>query len=321
MLVFSLTANAQYPEYPYDHPRKSYPRRINIEHLPLADHAMRTGAGMEKLWESYNSRTTKDFVATYNQLAPCWSDMRPGFKCVEFENTQIGYARMYFMNLGRYLESVRVIIDIEKGNFYVWPSFDHEKVYGPFKGNPQEEFVLAEIKRKESRDLTGIKFTYLSKRWKFPDERDAMQPRDGRYDYVGGMPSGREMEAAALNIQFFRFRLENNSDKDLVVLTHNMSPAVFKLYKFKEWKNWAREAPSVFYADWMNLNSYYWTPLPARSAFEFEVNTGCESPLNCELGITLNDGNEFYNEVEVTADFPGNPRRKFRKENEPPPRP
>ena len=332
MFFISLQVQAQV-EYPYYVPEKVRITKINIEALPRADSGIGEGTNFKELQESY-SHSVEEFVVTPNRGKPCESVLKENFKCLEIENTQIGYKDklpnyyyflddFYFRQLSGDADSILVYYDVKKNYFYIRPSDNSTVVFGAFKGEPIAELNKAAFPQKERNNFACVSMTYFSKRWEFPNEEDIIKKyrNRGDYDFVGGRMSGRQMESFALDSQFFRFRLENKSGKDLYFLNNNNDIETFALSKFPKDIGWRRSSLQPFNsAKDYNMGSLNWVSLPNNSAFEFEIKTGCSEKETCATGIYLNDTRSFRDVVEIIAVFPGNKPRKFSKKNAPPKR-
>ncbi len=336
MMLFwaALIPVAAQVQYPYYVPSKERMTRINLEALPLSGFGYDQSAKIEKLEESYAAHPIKDFIAEENAERDCRSILREGYKCYEIENTQIGYEsriadyypypinRGYFRTADPQSKTLQIFYHAAKNQFFLRPLKWIDKIYGPFKGEPLTVLKKAEFPAKERNTFSGVEFKYLSKRWEFPDEKDAMVDRNpSYYDFIGGSLSGREVEDMRLNSQLFKFRLENKSGKNLYFLYFGNEPEVFQLDKSPEWISWRRQSQPKFNStsDY-NLNQLNWTSLPNNSAVEFETKTGCDIRQTCAIGIYLNDERSFWDEVEIIAIFPSNKRREFSPQNTPPKR-
>lgn len=321
-------------QYPYYVPAKERVTRINIERLPLTGYAVRETGSIQKIEESYALSTVKDFIETPNRQQDCQSVLREGFQCFELENTQIGYSGQidgyypfpisggYFRTIDRRSKILQVFYNAEKNHFFVRPSKEVDKIYGPFKGEPLTELKNAEFPVKERTSFEGVKFKYVSKRWEFPDEKDVMLDRKSAgYDLSGGSLSGRQVEGMRLNSQFVRFRLENNSGQNLFLLYFGDEPEVFQLDRFPKWISWRTQSQPKFNAgsDY-NLNNLNWVSLPKNAAIEFETKAKCDIRQTCAICIYLNDDRSFWDEVETIAVYPSNKKREFSPENAPPSR-
>lgn len=321
-------------EYPYYVPSKERLTKVNIENLPLGNYGFDETGNIEKLEKEYTALNAEYFITAPDAEQTCASVLRKGFRCYEIKNTQIGYGEplrlqnyQYYISDGRYFRTfdsqskeLQIFFDAAKNQFFVRPSKRENRVFGPFRGEPLAELKKAEFASKDRNNFAGVSFAYLSKRWEFPDEKDALFDRNsGQYDFVGGMISGRQMEDLALNSQFFRFRLENKSGKNLCFLYDDNEPEVFHLDKFPEWISWRRPSPKRFNnGDGYSPNWLNWVSLPNNSAVEFEVKAGCAILQTCAVGIYLNDEKSFWNEIEIIATYPSNKKREFSPKYAPP---
>jgi len=334
MFLLSVVQISAQVQYPYYFPSKERLTRINLEVLPLSGYGFDQSAKIEKLEELYTSHSVKDFIAEENAERDCRSVLREGYKCYEIENMQIGYesriadyypypiSRGYFRTIDPQSKTLQIFYHTAKNQFFLKPSKRGDKIYGPFKGEPLTALKKSEFSIKERSAFPGVEFTYLSKRWEFPDEKDAMLDRNSPdYDFIGGRISGREVEDMRLKSQFVKFRLENKSGSNLYFLFFGNEPEVFQLDKFPEWKSWRRQTPPKFNSESdYNLNQLNWASLPNNSAVEFETKAGCDVPQICAIGIYLNDARSFWDEIEMFAIYPSRERREFNPQNTPPKR-
>ena len=312
--------------YPYYVPPRDRFTRINIEQLHLGDHAFPESARIQRLYDEYTRKKATDFISQPDPEHSCKSQLQPGYTCRELPDTQVGYleylkAGQYFRRLDPDSREVQVFHHVEKNQFYVRASRRQDRVFGPFKGDPIAALKRATVQAKKRYSFPGVTLEYLSKRWEFPDEKDAMLDRSSPdYDFVGGRISGRQIEAARLLSQFFRFRVENRSGKQLYLLYLSDVPETFELMRGRSDEAWRRQKhSSVDPLSGYRVESLNWVSLPDRSAIEFETKAGCALEWICAVGVYLNDEQNLLNEVQLIASYPSNRERRFSPKYAPPP--
>ena len=321
-------------EYPYFVPPKNPIVRINIQDLQSEKYIDDRSDLIKTAEDYFSSLTAEDFISKANAERDCQSVLRKGIKCYEIKNAKIGYneplylqnyqyqSSGYFRSFSPHSAKLQIFYDVEKNKFYINSSDELKKLLGPFLGEPLAALENAKFPAKKRTEFADVKFSYLSKRWEFPDEKDALVNRENdSYDFVGGRMSGRQIENMRLQSQFFRFRVENNSEELRFLLYAGINPEIFYLEKFPEWINWARQTPARFNSDEnLPLGSLNWVAFPKHSAIEFEIPASCDIREICAVGIYLNDEQSFWNEVQTLAVYPGSKQRVFSPEYAPPKR-
>ncbi|HEX6279270.1 MAG TPA: hypothetical protein VFZ49_04565 [Pyrinomonadaceae bacterium] len=306
--------------------------KINLERLLLDDpRGIQEPLFQSRLEQFFASASRSDFFTQPDSSGTCDSSFREAFRCIELNNAQAGYivTRVtndecrfpYFYPLNDKTRALYVYFD--NRNYQYWVRVpDPERIYGPFYGEPAERIRNAVIPYKQRRSFPGFLGQFLSRRWEFPDERDAMSDRKSdHYDFIGGRISGREEEAIRLNSAFLKFRLTNNSSEHLFIQYRNGRPYVQYLGRFAGEKNWG--VPSWQDIDGPNFyigQQVSWETLPRGSAFEFETKHGCQKPMLCAIRLWVNDERGSWDPVAVDIQYPGYAKRVFSRKHRPPQR-
>lgn len=304
--------------------------KIRFEHLLLDDsRGIQEPVIQRRLEQYFASAKRADFFRQPDSSGTCDSSLREGFRCIELNNAQAGYIVTpstndecrfpYFYPLNDKTRALYVYFDHR--NYQYWIRVpDPERIYGPFYGEPLDRLKNSVVPYKDRRSFAGLEVRFLSKRWQFPDERDAMSNRrNDHYDFMGGRISGREEEAMRLNSSFVRFRLTNSTREHLFIQYRNGEPYVQYLSRFRTDEKW--RAPSWEDIDGANFyagQQVSWEALPPGSSFEFETRAGCQKPMLCAIQLYVNDERGSRDPVAVEAPYPGYAKREFSRKNRPP---
>jgi hypothetical protein len=120
--------------------------------------------------------------------------------------------------------------------FYLWINhWNFLNVLRPFVGNPKLALNQAIKPRKGERHFPGVNLSVMSQRWIYPDERQARMPRGPQYsDCSHGGPCGRDIEQQNLNTFITRFRLVNNTGRNIYYLgdLNSVDPIGYRLPEF-----------------------------------------------------------------------------------------
>ncbi len=172
---------------------------------------------------------------------------------------------------------------------------------GPFVGNPNIVLKQAIKQRRRERHLRGVSLSVVSQRWKYPDEKDVRMPRDEHYDCAHGHLSGKVIERAHLNTFLTRFRLINNSKRDLYYLADYSNPIGYRLIKSAKRTDLDR-AVTRYSAHELRFDMS-WKLLPPRSAVEFEVEEIGWEPTEQSYAVSLNTEPTYWDEVEIQGEY------------------
>lgn len=109
----------------------------------------------------------------------------------------------------------------DRDRFYLWNTlWGLSNVVGPFDGNPKRALKQAIKPRKGERHFPGVNLSFVSQRWLYPDERQALVPPGSgvHSDCSMDAPCARDIEQQNLNTFITRFRLVNDTRKKIYYL-------------------------------------------------------------------------------------------------------
>ena len=255
----------------------------------------------QDIFDFYDSkRTPNSFYLEWNHWNPkkCWegSQLREGViaYCLPHANLGRTVVDLYPQLVDRFVSiglcsGIYVWYEPGMSRYYLWNGcWNFTNVLGPFSGDPNTSLKRA-IKPRKEQQLRDVSLSVVSQRWMYPDEKQVRMPRDEHYDCMHGHPSGRAIERVKLNTFITRFRLTNNSRRDVFYLASQSNSEPLQL---------AGNLPDDGRLD------IQWIRLPDAASVEFElVEVGWKLRKDQTCAVTLNTEPTYWDETQVRATY------------------
>ena len=267
----------------------------------------------KNIFEFHDSKLTPNtFYLKLNfDPAKCWegSQLREGVIAYCLPHVKLGHTvvDLYptlvdrFISLGGPCAGMYVWYEPGMNRYYLWSGcWSFTNVLGPFSGDPNTSLKRA-IKPRKEQQLPDVNLSVASQKWRYPDERKVRVPRDAHYDCAHGHASGRSIEWTSLNTFITRFRLTNNSRKDVFYLASQSNSEPLHIA--------GSNLPDDGRLD------IQWIRLPVGASVEFNlVDVGWKLKEELTTVVTLNTEPTYWDETQVRVPYLSM-FRTFKEEN------
>jgi hypothetical protein len=187
--------------------------------------------------------------------------------------------------------------------FYLWNTlWGLSNVVGPFDGNPKRALKQAIKLRKGERHFPGVNLSVVSQRWMYPDEKEALKAGGVKsYDCSMDAPCAREIEQQNLNTFITRFRLVNDTRKNIYYLgdLYSDDPIGCTLPEFVK----RTDRDRLIERDRIVSRQSKWKPLQPGASVEFEVREIGGQVKRQFFGVLVNTEPTYWDEVEVLGEY------------------